>query len=68
MYLRIPEYIVLACGCVTLGIVTTFAVLLACQYLGIDVSKNVWVMAIPTLLSLGANVLTIELYKKVRGH
>ena len=57
-------YIYLAAGCVIVGTVMTFLLLLACQYYGIDVFKNLWLLAIPSISSLFLNVLFIELYKK----
>jgi hypothetical protein len=39
---------------------------LGCQYFDIDVTKNLWVLAIPLTLSLFLNVSFIELYRKFR--
>jgi len=70
--MRKPEnltlyYIFLAVGCGAVGVITTFAVLIVCQYYGIDVTKNLWVLAIPLALSLFLNVSFIELYRKFRN-
>ncbi len=59
-------YIYLAIGCGILGVVITFAVILACQYFDIDINKNLWVLAIPVTLSLFLNIFSIELYRKFR--
>ena len=59
-------YIYLAIGCGLLGVVITFVVLFLCQRFGIDISKNLWVLAIPAVLSLFLNVLFIELYRKYK--
>ena len=60
------EYIFLALGCVVVGLVLTFAVLGVCQRLGISIDKNVWVLAIPAVLSLILNVSLLEVYRKFR--
>lgn len=58
------EYIYLAVGSGILGIIMTFVVVLVCRYLGIDMLKHLWVVAIPVVLSLFLNVSFIELYRK----
>jgi hypothetical protein len=58
------EYIYLAVGSGILGIIMTFVVVLVCRYLGIDMLKHLWVVAIPVILSLFLNVSFIELYRK----
>ena len=63
----VMEYIFLAGGCVVVGVVLTFVVLGVCQRLGINIEKNVWVVAIPAVFSLILNVSLLELYRKVRG-
>lgn len=63
----VMEYIVLAGGCVVVGMVLTFIVLGICQRLGISIDKNVWVVAIPAVFSLILNVSLLEIYRKWRG-
>lgn len=60
-------YIFLAVGCSAIGMIATFAVLIVCQYYGIDISKNLWVLAIPLVLSLFLNISFIEIYRKFRN-
>ena len=55
-------FVSLAVGSASLGIVITFAVLLLCQYLGVDIGRSLWVLGIPALSSLLLNVLFIELF------
>ncbi len=62
----IMVYIYLAAGCATLGVVMTFLVIFACQYFGIDIFENLWVLAIPVTLSAFINVSLIELYRKYK--
>jgi hypothetical protein len=62
----VREYIFLATGCASAGIVITFAVLIVCQRLGIDIDRNWWVLAIPAVLSLILNITLLELYRKFR--
>ncbi len=59
-------YIYLAVGSGTLGVVITFVVIFACQYFGVDVLGNLWVLAIPVTLSALLNVCFIELYDRYR--
>jgi hypothetical protein len=61
----ILTYIYLALGCVVIGTVVTFVVLLVCDYFGVDIFTNLWVLAIPSISALFLNVLFIELYHKV---
>ena len=62
----VMEYIFLASGCVGVGVVLTFIVLGVCQRFGINIEKNIWVVAIPAVLSLILNVSLLELYRKWR--
>ncbi len=60
------EYICLAVGTGALGTAMTFCLLFACRYYGIDVSHNIWLLAIPIGLSLVLNISLIELYSRVK--
>ena len=62
----VKEYIILAVGCVTVGVVLLFVVLGVSLRLGIDIGKNFWVLAIPAVLSLILNIALLELYRKFR--
>ncbi len=62
----VMEYIYLAAGCVSVGVVMTFVVLGVCQRFGINIDKNLWVLAIPAVFSLILNVSLLELYRKYR--
>ena len=62
----IREYILLAVGCVVVGVVLTVVVIGVCVRLGIDIEENFWVLGIPTVLSLLLNILFLELYRKFR--
>ena len=64
--MMVREYIFLATGCVSLGIIITFIVLGACQYLGIKINEHWWIVAIPVVLSLIINIALVELYRKFR--
>ncbi len=57
-------YISLAAGCVFLGTILTYLLLLGSQYFGIDLMSNLWLFALPSILSLLLNVLFVELYRK----
>ncbi len=62
----VRDYIFLAAGCTSAGIVITLVVLGVCQRLGINIDKNLWVLAIPVVLSLFLNITLLELYRKYR--
>ena len=59
-------YVFLAAASVIVGIVLVFVVLLACQYFGIDISKNWWILAIPVLLAVTLNIILVELYDRYK--
>jgi hypothetical protein len=62
----VREYIFLAGGCVSLGIIITFIVLGTCARLGISIDRHWWIVAIPVMLSVTLNVIFIETYRKLR--
>ena len=57
-------YIFLASSCSAVGIVITFIVLAVCQYFGINIDENLWVLAIPAVLAVTLNILVLELRRK----
>jgi len=63
----ILELIYFAVGCAALGIVFAFILVFACQYFGIDVYKNLWLLLIPLVLSISLNIMIIELYGKYKS-
>lgn len=62
----IIDLIYLAIGSAMLGVVIAFIVVFACQYFGIDIYSNLWVLAIPFILSILLNICFIELYRKYK--
>ena len=62
----VREYIFLAVGCVAVGVLLTFVVLGVSVRLGIEIDENLWVLAIPAVLTLTLNIILIELYHKYR--
>jgi len=64
--MMVREYIILASGCVAVGMVLTFVVLGVCLRLGVSIKENLWVVAIPLVLALILNVSLLELYRKYR--
>ncbi len=64
--MMVRDYIFLAAGCVSLGIIITFIVLWGCQRLGINIDEHWWVVAIPVVLSLIINITLVEIYHKFR--
>jgi hypothetical protein len=61
--MMVKQYIFLAAGSVSLGIIITFIVLGLCQYLGFSIDQHWWVVAIPVILSLFLNIIFIEFYR-----
>ena len=59
-------YICLATGCAAVGVILTYALLFACQYYGIDLSRNWWLLILPVALAVILNVGLLELYRKFR--
>ncbi len=62
----IRQYIFLAVGCVGVGILLTFAMLAVTQRLGINIEENLWVVAIPAVLSVLLNIGLLEIYQAYR--
>jgi len=62
----VKEYIFLAVGCVAVGVILTFVVLGVSVRLGISLKDNLWVLAIPAVLTLTLNIILLELYRKYR--
>ncbi len=59
-------YIYLAIGCGSVGVIFTFILLFLCQYLGVDISKNMWLLVLPVTGAVILNICIIELYQKYR--
>jgi hypothetical protein len=62
----ILELIYFAVGCAALGVVFAFILVFACQYFGIDIYKNLWLLLMPLVLSISLNILILELYGKYK--
>ena len=60
------SYVYLAVGSLALGIIITFVMLFLCQFFGIDINKNLWLIAIPIILAIALNIWFIELYDRYR--
>ena len=60
------SYVYLAVGSLALGIIITFAMLFLCQLLAVDINNNLWLIAIPIVVSIALNIWFIELYDRYR--
>ena len=60
------ELIFLAAITLILGVIITFVLVLITQFFGIDILKNLWLLAIPVVLSIVLNILFLELYRKYK--
>ena len=58
--MKTSMYVYLAVGCAFFGIILVYGMLLLCLYLQIDISQNMWVMAIPILVAIAVNIALIE--------
>ena len=64
--MRLREYIVLAVGAMTAGVALTFLMLVLTSRAGVDLNRNLWLLAVPAVLSIILNIILIEVYRKVR--
>ena len=60
------EYIYLAVGTGILGVAITFAVMLICQYLGVNMLDHLWLLGVPILLSRSTVKLKRDTERLVR--
>ena len=60
-------YIYLAAGSASLGALITFVMVVLVQHFKMDLWENLWLLAIPLVLSVTLNVLFIELFHKYRN-
>jgi hypothetical protein len=59
-------YVYLAVGSLAMGIIITFVMLFICGVLDVDINANLWMIAIPIVLSVALNIWFIELYDRYR--
>ena len=57
-------YVFLAMGSIGLGIILSFVVVFTCQYLGVDIFENLWILALPLIIAVIVNICFIELYSR----
>lgn len=62
----ILELIYFAVGCAALGILFAVVLVIALQYLRIDVYKHLWLLLVPLVLSIALNILALELYGRYK--
>jgi hypothetical protein len=60
------ELIFMGASCVVFGGIFTFGLVLVCGYFSIDIFKNIWLLGIPAVLSVGLNILLLEIYRKYK--
>ena len=63
----VRDYIILAIGSIVVGVVITFILLGIVARAGIDLNRNIWLLAIPAVLALLLNVILLEIYRKFRS-
>jgi len=59
-------FVALAIGCAAMGILMTFVLLGVCNYYGIDLTKNLWLITLPIIIAIVLNIMSLELYDKFR--
>jgi hypothetical protein len=62
----IRQYILLAAGCIVVGVILTFAMLVVVQRLGLDLERNLWLVAIPAVFSVLLNIGLVEIFHAYR--
>ena len=62
----ILSYVYLAVGTAALGTFLTFLLVPVCAYFGIDLARNIWLLAVPSAISLFVNVALIEFWIRRR--
>ena len=60
------ELVYFAVGCAALGVLFAFILVFTLQYLGINVYQHLWLLLLPLVLSIGLNILAIELYGRYK--
>jgi hypothetical protein len=58
------ELVFLGASCVVMGSIFTFILVAVCSYFNIDIFKNVWLLGIPAILSIGLNIFLLEMFRK----
>ncbi|MAE10966.1 MAG: hypothetical protein QF432_05330 [Dehalococcoidales bacterium] len=58
------DYLILAAGSIAVGIVLTFVVLGASVRAGVDLNEQLWLLAVPAVLSVTLNIILLELYRR----
>jgi membrane protein DedA with SNARE-associated domain len=64
--MRVREYVILAAGCVLVGIILALLMLTVGWQFGLNVFRNLWMLAIPAVLAVIINVLLLELYLRLK--
>lgn len=59
-------YLFLALGSIGLGIVLSFVLVFTCQYLGVDIFENLWLLALPLFIAVIMNIIVIEIYNRYK--
>ena len=62
--MKTAYYVYLAVACGGLGVLLTYVMLLVCLYFQIDISKNLWIVAVPIVTAITANIALIELLSR----
>ncbi len=59
-------YVSLAVGCAGLGVILTLVLLMLCQYFQVDLTRNLWLISLPIVLTVALNIWFIELYDRIK--
>lgn len=57
-------YIYFAVGAMMIGLIATFAIIGVSAYYGIDLTRHIWITAVPVILAILCNILFIEIFRK----
>ena len=64
--MTLKDFIALAAGSLFFGLVLIFILLAWTSREGIDLSRNLWLLALPTVLALIFNIISIEVYSRIK--
>ena len=64
--LPLLTYVFLAVGSFLIGIVLLFIALVVTQNMGIDITQNLWWLALPVVVAVTINIILVELWERFK--
>ncbi|MFC1954611.1 hypothetical protein ACFLVZ_02165 [Chloroflexota bacterium] len=66
VYFMVRDYIIIAVSSLVVGVIITLILLGIVSRQGIDIFRNLWLLAVPAILALTLNIILLELYRNFR--